>query len=64
MKKTNEITLEQAVEVIKTKENERQERINEFLQLYKSAEEQTNCQVIVDVNSPLNDIRLIVVSKA
>lgn len=63
MKKTNEITLEQAVEVIKTKENERQERINEFLQLYKSAEEQTNCQVIVDVNSPLNDIRLIVVSK-
>lgn len=63
MKKTNEITLEQAVEVIKTKETERQERVNEFLQLYKSAEEQTNCQVIVDVNSPLNDIRLIVVSK-
>lgn len=63
MKKTNEITLEQAVEVIKTKETERQERVNEFLQLYKSAEEQTNCQVIVDTNSPLNDIRLIVVSK-
>lgn len=63
MKKTNEITLEQAIEVVKTKEAERQERINEFLQLYKSAEEQTNCQIIVDVNSPLNDIRLIVVSK-
>lgn len=61
--KKSEITLQEAVEVLKAKETERNARIQAFMQLYKEAEAQTQCNVVVDTTSPLNDIRLIVVSK-
>jgi len=60
-------TMEQAVEELKAKEaaviQDRKQRLEEFVKLLSEAEEKTNCTIQIDFNSPLNEIRLMPISK-
>jgi hypothetical protein len=65
-KQEKKFTLEQAKEQLikeqKEAELDRQKRIKKFIELLKQVEEETNCTIRVDLNSALNDIKLIVIS--
>lgn len=72
MKKVNKnvekkFTLEQAVEELKAKEEakqiDRKERITRFVELIQKAEEETGCYLQVDLDSTLNNIKIIPLSK-
>lgn len=56
-------TIAELEEQLKAKELDRQQRIEKFIELIKDAEIQTNCTLQVDLNSKLNNIQIIVISK-
>ena len=67
MKKvTNEeqkFTMAELEEQLKIKQADREKRMQRFAELIGEAEKETNCTLQVDLNSPLNNIKIVVISK-
>ena len=56
-------TMAELEEQLKTKEIDRQKRMQRFAELIAEAEKETDCTLQVDLSSPLNNIRINVISK-
>ena len=55
-------TMEEAMEELKKKEQDKQARLEEFSQLVQAAMQKTNCSLQIDLESKLNDLRIIPVA--
>ena len=64
-KTTNEekFTMAELEEQLRAKQIDREKRMQRFAELIGEAEKETNCTLQVDLNSPLNNIKIVVVSK-
>jgi D-serine dehydratase len=64
MKKEEEkFTMAELEEQLKAKQADREKRMQRFAELIGEAEKETNCTLQVDLNSPLNNIKIVVISK-
>jgi hypothetical protein len=61
--KEEKFTLAELEEQLKVKQIDRDARIQKFYELIGEAEKTTDCILQIDLNSKLNDLRIIVVSK-
>ena len=64
-KTTNEekFTMAELQAQLENQAKDREKRMQRFAELIGEAEKETNCTLQVDLNSPLNNIKIVVVSK-
>ena len=62
-KEEQKFTMAELEEQLKAKQADREKRMQRFAELIGEAEKETNCTLQVDLNSPLNNIKIIVISK-
>ena len=62
---TNEekFTMAELEEQLRAKQIDREKRMQRFAELIGEAEKETNCTLQVDLNSSLNNIKIVVISK-